>query len=88
MTLEESVNLVMHAFERGSAGDIFVQKSPACTLIDLADALKNIFNYKKDNLIIGTRHGEKLYESLLSERKWQDWKTMESFLDYLLIIET
>tara|TARA_A100001388_G_C28732920_1_gene482475 strand:+ start:174 stop:1181 length:1008 start_codon:yes stop_codon:yes gene_type:complete len=69
MTLEESVNLVMHAFERGSAGDIFVQKSPACTLIDLADALKNIFNYKKDNLIIGTRHGEKLYESLLSREE-------------------
>lgn len=69
MTLEESVNLVMHAFERGSAGDIFVQKSPACTLIDLADALKNIFKYKKDNLIIGTRHGEKLYESLLSREE-------------------
>ena len=69
MTLEESVNLVMHAFKRGSAGDIFVQKSPACTLIDLADALKNIFNYKKDNLIIGTRHGEKLYESLLSREE-------------------
>ena len=69
MTLEESVNLVMHAFEKGSAGDIFVQKSPACTLIDLADALKNIFNYKKDNLIIGTRHGEKLYESLLSREE-------------------
>ena len=69
MTLEESVNLVMHAFESGSAGDIFVQKSPACTLIDLADALKNIFNYKKDNLIIGTRHGEKLYESLLSREE-------------------
>ena len=69
MTLNESVELVMHAFNKGSKGDIFVQKSPACTLIDLATALKNIFNYKKSNLIIGTRHGEKLYESLLSREE-------------------
>tara|TARA_B100000161_G_scaffold259131_1_gene224763 strand:- start:446 stop:1462 length:1017 start_codon:yes stop_codon:yes gene_type:complete len=69
MTLEESVELVMHAFEKGSSGDIFVQKSPACTLIDLATALKNLFNYKKDNILIGTRHGEKLYESLLSREE-------------------
>lgn len=69
MTLDESVDLVMHAFTNGLSGDIFVQKSPACTLLDLATALKNIFNYKKDNLIIGTRHGEKLYESLLSREE-------------------
>ena len=65
MTLNESVELVMYAFSEGLTGDIFVQKSPACTLEDLAQALKNIFDYK-NNLIIGTRHGEKLYESLLS----------------------
>lgn len=69
MTLGESVQLVMHAFSKGLSGDIFVQKSPACTLLDLAMALKNIFNYKKNNLIIGTRHGEKLYESLLSREE-------------------
>tara|TARA_Y100001968_G_C19418414_1_gene750317 strand:+ start:1262 stop:2269 length:1008 start_codon:yes stop_codon:yes gene_type:complete len=69
MSLEESVDLVMHAFEKGSSGDIFVQKSPACTLFDLAEAIKEIFNYKKDNDIIGTRHGEKLYESLLSREE-------------------
>ena len=69
MSLDESVDLVMHAFDKGSPGDIFVQKSPACTLLDLAKALKNIFNYEKDNLIIGTRHGEKLYESLLSREE-------------------
>ena len=69
MTLEESVDLVMHAFFKGLKGDIFVQKSPACTLMDLATALKNIFNYKKENLIIGTRQGEKLYESLLSREE-------------------
>ena len=66
MSLDESVDLVMHAFERGSSGDIYVQKSSSCTLIDLANAIKEIFNYKKENIIIGTRHGEKLYESLLS----------------------
>ena len=69
MSLDESVELVMHAFFKGSSGDIFVQKSPACTLLDLATALKNIFDYKKNNLIIGTRHGEKLYESLLSREE-------------------
>ena len=69
MTLGESVELVMHAFSKGLSGDVFVQKSPACTLLDLATALKNIFNYKKNNLIIGTRHGEKLYESLLSREE-------------------
>ena len=45
MTLNESVELVMHAFSEGLTGDIFVQKSPACTLEDLAQALKNIFDY-------------------------------------------
>ncbi len=69
MTLEESVDLVMHAFSKGNKGDIFVQKSPACSLLDLATALKNIFNHDKSNLIIGTRHGEKLYESLLSREE-------------------
>ena len=69
MSLDESVDLVMHAFSNGSQGDIFVQKSPACTLLDLVTALKNIFNYKKENIIIGTRHGEKLYESLLSREE-------------------
>ena len=69
MTLDESVELVMHAFNKGLSGDIFVQKSPACTLNDLATALKNIFDHKKENIIIGTRHGEKLYESLLSREE-------------------
>ena len=69
MTLNDSVELVMHAFSEGLTGDIFVQKSPSCTLEDLAQALKNIFDYKKSNLIIGTRHGEKLYESLLSREE-------------------
>ncbi len=69
MSLDESVDLVMYAFNKGNQGDIFVKKSPACTILDLVKALKKIFKYKKDNIIIGTRHGEKLYESLLSREE-------------------
>ena len=69
MSLDESVDLVMYAFNNGLTGDIFVQKSPACTLLDLATSLKEIFNYDRENLIIGTRHGEKLFESLLSREE-------------------
>ena len=69
MSLDESVDLVMYAFNNGLTGDIFVQKSPACTLLDLATSLKEIFKYEKENLIIGTRHGEKLFESLLSREE-------------------
>lgn len=69
MSLEESVDLVMHAFENGKQGDIFVQKAPACTISHLATALTHIFNGNGDIKIIGTRHGEKLYESLLSREE-------------------
>ncbi|RHX91211.1 UDP-glucose 4-epimerase [Leptospira yasudae] len=69
MSLEDSVDLVLHAFNHGQQGDIFIQKSPASTVQDLAEALIEIF--KKDNKIsvIGTRHGEKLYESLVSREE-------------------
>jgi len=69
MSLEDSVDLVLHAFEHGQQGDIFVQKAPASTVDDLANALKELF--RKDNPIrvIGTRHGEKLYESLISREE-------------------
>ena len=69
MSLEDSVDLVLYAYEHGKQGDIFVQKAPASTVADLALALKEIF--KKDNpvRIIGTRHGEKLYESLISREE-------------------
>tara|TARA_A100001388_G_C28771060_1_gene503848 strand:- start:2161 stop:3192 length:1032 start_codon:yes stop_codon:yes gene_type:complete len=69
MTLDDAVELVIYAFKEASNGDIFVQKAPACTLIDLVTALKKIFSYKKENKIIGTRHGEKLFESLLSREE-------------------
>lgn len=69
MSLEDSVDLVLYAFEHGKQGDIFVQKAPASTVADLAQALKELF--KKDNPIhvIGTRHGEKLYETLISREE-------------------
>lgn len=69
MSLEDSVDLVMHAFQHGHNGDIFVQKAPASTIADLASALTQIFNGNGDINIIGTRHGEKLYESLISREE-------------------
>ncbi len=69
MSLEESVDLVLHAFEHGKQGDIFVQKAPACTVADLAHALQKIFKSKESIRIIGTRHGEKLYETLVSREE-------------------
>jgi UDP-glucose 4-epimerase len=69
MSLEDSVNLVLHAFEHANQGDIFVQKAPASTVQDLAVALKELFQSDTPIKIIGTRHGEKLYESLLSREE-------------------
>jgi len=69
MSLEESVDLVLHAFEHGQQGDIFVQKAPASTIEDLAQALKELFNSEALVKVIGTRHGEKLYESLVSREE-------------------
>lgn len=69
MSLEDSVDLVLHAFKQAKQGDIFVQKAPASTVGDLAQALKELFNADNPIRIIGTRHGEKLYESLLSREE-------------------
>jgi UDP-N-acetylglucosamine 4,6-dehydratase/5-epimerase len=69
MSLEDSVDLVLHAFTNANQGDIFVQKAPASTVKDLAQALKELFNSDVMIKIIGTRHGEKLYESLLSREE-------------------
>lgn len=70
MTLEDAVDLVMYAFENGKNGDIFVQKAPAATVRTLVDALLAILNKPRHEVkIIGTRHGEKLYETLLSREE-------------------
>ena len=69
MSLEEAVELVLFAFKHAEAGDIMVQKSPASTIWDLAQALKELFNADNKIDIIGTRHGEKLYETLLTREE-------------------
>lgn len=69
MSLEDSVDLVLHAFEHAAQGDIFIQKAPASTVGDLAQALQELFASKSSLKVIGTRHGEKLYESLISREE-------------------
>lgn len=69
MSLEDSVDLVLYAFEHGQQGDIFVQKAPASTVHDLAQAVRRLFNSDAEIRVIGTRHGEKLYESLISREE-------------------
>ena len=69
MSLEDSVDLVIHAYEHGKQGDIFIQKAPASTVADLAQALKELFANDNQIRTIGTRHGEKLYESLVSREE-------------------
>ncbi len=69
MSLEESVDLVLYAFSHGKQGDLFVQKAPASTVADLAEAIKQIFKAQVPVRVIGTRHGEKLYESLISREE-------------------
>ncbi|GJE72948.1 polysaccharide biosynthesis protein [Methylorubrum podarium] len=79
MSLEDSVDLVLFAYQRGRQGDIFVQKAPACTVQDLAEALRTIFEAKNEIKIIGTRHGEKLYESLVSREEMARAEDMDGF---------
>ena len=69
MTLEDSVDLVFHAFTNAEQGDIFVKKADACTLGNLAKAIIEILNSNSDVITIGTRHGEKLFESLISREE-------------------
>jgi len=69
MSLEESVDLVLYAFEHARPGDIFVQKAPASTVGDLAQALRELLKAQSEVKVIGTRHGEKLYESLVSREE-------------------
>jgi UDP-glucose 4-epimerase len=69
MSLDEAVDLVIYAFLNARQGDIFVQKAPACTIHDLAVAIKEIFKSDNEIKVIGTRHGEKLYETLLTREE-------------------
>lgn len=69
LPLRDAVDLVLYAFEHGNAGDIFVRKAPACSLSALAEALQNIFNLRVGVKVMGSRHGEKLYETLLTQEE-------------------
>jgi UDP-N-acetylglucosamine 4,6-dehydratase/5-epimerase len=79
MSLKESVNLVLHAFEYAQQGDIFIQKAPATTIGNLAKVINEIFEKKNKIEIIGTRHGEKLYETLVSREEMSRAKNIGRF---------
>jgi UDP-glucose 4-epimerase len=69
MSLEEAVDLVLYAFKHAEAGDILVQKAPASTIRDLATAVKELFGAENELKVIGIRHGEKMYETLLTNEE-------------------
>ena len=69
MSLEEAVELVLFAFENADSGDIMVQKAPACTIEVLAQAVKELFKVDNEIKVIGIRHGEKMYETLLTNEE-------------------
>ena len=79
MSLEEAVELVVFAFEHAENGDIMVQKAPACTIETLAEAVKQLFNPEAETKIIGIRHGEKMYETLLTKEECAHAEDMGNF---------
>jgi UDP-N-acetylglucosamine 4,6-dehydratase/5-epimerase len=83
MSLDDAVDLVLYAFSNAHQGDIFVQKAPASTILDLAVAVKELFNADNEIRVIGTRHGEKLYETLLTR---EELAKAEDMGDYYRIL--
>jgi UDP-glucose 4-epimerase len=83
MSLEDAVDLVIYAFNHAKQGDIFVRKAPASTILELAIAVKELFNSDSEIKIIGTRHGEKLYETLLTR---EELAKAEDMGDYYRIV--
>ena len=79
MSLEEAVDLVIFAFENGESGDIMVQKAPACTIGVLAQAIKELFESEDEIKVIGIRHGEKMYETLLTNEECSNAIDMGNF---------
>jgi UDP-N-acetylglucosamine 4,6-dehydratase/5-epimerase len=79
MSIDDALDLVVYAFKHGKPGDIFVQKAPAATIETLANALKRIFKANNDIRIIGTRHGEKLYETLLTREEMAKAEDMDNY---------
>ncbi len=79
MSLDDAVDLVLYAFKNGKPGDLFVQKAPAATLETLAEALKSLFGVENPIQVIGTRHGEKLYETLLTREEKQVAEDLDEY---------
>ena len=80
MSLDEAVDLVLFAFEHGKNGDILVQKAPACTIQTQAEAVCDLFGGKKEDIrVIGIRHGEKMYETLLTKEECAKAEDMGNF---------
>ena len=79
MTIDDALDLVLYSFQNGNPGDIFVQKAPAATIGALAEALLKLFDAKNEIRIIGTRHGEKLYETLLNREEMAKAKDMGDY---------
>lgn len=79
MTLDDALNLVLYAFEHGNNGDLFVQKAPAATLEILAESLKELYNAETEVRVIGTRHGEKLYETLVTREEMAKSEDMGNY---------
>jgi UDP-glucose 4-epimerase len=79
MSLDDAINLVLFAFENAQPGDLFVQKAPAATIIDLAVALKELFHADNEIQIIGARHGEKIYETLCTEEEMSKAVDLDNF---------
>ena len=79
MSLDEAVDLVLFAFEHGELGDILVQKAPASTIADLAQAVVELFNPETEIKVIGIRHGEKMYETLLTNEEFSNAVDMGDF---------
>ena len=80
MSLDEAVDLVLFAFEHGEPGDILVQKAPACTIQTQAEAVCELFGGKKEEIkVIGIRHGEKMYETLLTNEECAKAEDMGNF---------
>jgi UDP-glucose 4-epimerase len=79
MSIDDAVDLVLYAYEHGRQGDIFVQKAPAATIETLAHAIKKLFKAPNPVEIIGTRHGEKVYETLLTREEWTRAEDLERY---------
>lgn len=79
MTIDDAVDLVVYAFQHGNPGDIFVQKAPAATIGTLAEAMLKLFDANNEVRIIGTRHGEKLYETLLNREEMSKAEDMGNY---------